>query len=162
MPRSPRIILLPILFISVALLTSVAQEQKKREPLTEGEIIRLLQGGVPADRIQSLAQEFGISFEVTAAVERDLRDAGAPERLIQSLREVVPQAAPPKPAKPDVPPAAPSPPVLAVESTPGGVQVFVDDELIARTSAEGRLKIPPSPPASIACAWRMMGIAISN
>jgi hypothetical protein len=146
MPRSSRIVLISILFLITGFLSSIAQEQKKREPLSEGEIIRLLQGGVSADRIRSLAQEFGISFEVTAAAERDLRDAGAPGPLIQALREIVPQAAPPKPAKPGAQPAAASPPVLAVESTPGSVQVFVDDELIARTSAEGRLKIPTLSP----------------
>jgi hypothetical protein len=135
-----------MLCLLTAFLTSIAQEQVKREPLTEDEIIRLLQGGVSADRIQSLAQEFGISFQMTAAAERDLRDAGAPESLIQALRGIVPKPAAPKPNKPEPAQPAASPPILSIESTPGGAQVFVDDELIARASAEGRLKIPALAP----------------
>jgi hypothetical protein len=146
MPRSSRIVLISILFSLAALLPATAQEQKKREPLTEDEIIRLLQGGVSADRIQSLAQEFGISFQMTAAAERDLRDAGAPESLLQALQGIVPRPAAPKPNKPESTTPAASPPILSIESTPGGAQVFVDDELIARTSAEGRLKIPSLAP----------------
>jgi hypothetical protein len=146
MPRSSRIVLISILFSLAALLPATAQEQKKREPLTEDEIIQLLQGGVPADRIQSLAQEFGISFQMTAAAERDLRGAGAPEALLQALRGAIPKPAAPKPSKPEPTPPAASPPILSIESTPGGAQVFVDDELIARTSAEGRLKIPALAP----------------
>jgi hypothetical protein len=36
---------------------------------------------------------------------------------------------------------APVRPVLIIQSTPGGVQVYVDDELLGTTSPEGRLKI---------------------
>jgi hypothetical protein len=32
-------------------------------------------------------------------------------------------------------------PILVVQSAPGGVQVYVDDELLGTTSPEGRLKI---------------------
>jgi S1-C subfamily serine protease len=117
-----------ILFLGVALLTTGAQDQKKPEPLTEGEIVRLLQGGVAPQRVEDLAHDRGLSFEVTPAVERDLRDAGATDSLLQTLRQLSS-----KPAAPAV--------VLIVECTPGGAQVFVDDELIARASAEGRLKI---------------------
>jgi len=37
--------------------------------------------------------------------------------------------------------APPAHPVLVVQSTPGGAQVYVDDELLGTTSPEGRLKI---------------------
>jgi hypothetical protein len=33
-------------------------------------------------------------------------------------------------------------PVLVVQSTPGGAQVCVDDELLGTTSPQGRLRIP--------------------
>jgi hypothetical protein len=36
---------------------------------------------------------------------------------------------------------APAHPVLVIQSTPGGVQVYVDDEFLGTTSPEGRLKI---------------------
>jgi hypothetical protein len=132
MPRSLRISLLSILFLSVALLPSLAQGQKKPEPLTEVAIINLLQGGVSPERVRELARERGISFQVTPSVERDLRDGGATGPLIQTLREVAPPPAEPKPQ---------APPVLTIQCAPGSVQVFVDDELIARASPEGRLKI---------------------
>lgn len=90
MHRSTRIFLLPILFLSIALLNSVAQDQKKPEPLTEGEIIRLLQGSVPPERVERLARERGITFEVTPAVERDLAEAGATDHLVRTLRDLEP------------------------------------------------------------------------
>ena len=126
-----------ILFLSLALLTAGAQDQRKSEPLTEGEVVSLLQAGVAPQHVEDLARTRGLSFEVTTAVERDLREAGATDALLQKLRQIAPKSAAPahtlSPATPAV--------ALIVESTPGGAQVFVDDELIARTSAEGRLKI---------------------
>jgi len=99
MHRSTRIFLFPILFLSIALLNSVAQEQKKPEPLTEGEIIRLLQGGVPSERVEGLAHERGITFEVTPAVERDLTEAGGTDHLVRTLRELTPTAGGAEPKK---------------------------------------------------------------
>jgi len=135
MLRSTRIVLLAVVFVNVALLALIAQERKEHEPLTEVAVINLLQGGVPPERVAALAREFGTSFQVSPAVERDLREAGATDPLIQTLREVAAKPAAPKPEPAVVPP------ILSIESTPGGAQVFVDDELIARTSTEGRLKI---------------------
>lgn len=133
--RSLRIIFASILFLSVASLASGVSDEKKPEPLTEGEIVRLLLGGVEPQRVEDLARERGVSFQVTPAVERDLRDAGATDPLLETLRRIAPKPPAPEPA-----PQAPGV-VLMVESTPGGAQVFVDDELIARTSPGGRLKI---------------------
>ena len=129
-----RILFVSILFVGVALLASGAQDQKKPEPLTEGEVVSLLQASVAPQRVEELARKRGLAFEVTPAVERDLRNAGATDALIEALRRVAP--------KPTAPASAPtSAVILIVQSTPGGAQVFVDDELIARASAEGRLKI---------------------
>ncbi len=132
--------ILLILFCSVGLVLLSAQDQKKPEPLTEGEIIRLLQGGVPPERVESLARDRGISFEVTDAVERDLKDAGAPDALLQALHEIAPKAAPVAPIKPQ--PVTPTPPLLVVQTTPGGAQVYLDDVFSGKTSAEGILRIP--------------------
>jgi hypothetical protein len=90
MHRSTGVSLVPILLLSLAFLSSAAQEQKKPEPLTEGEVIRLLQGGVPPERVEGLAHERGITFEVTPAVERDLTEAGATDHLVRALRELMP------------------------------------------------------------------------
>jgi hypothetical protein len=98
-----------ILTLSAVYLSPAAQESKKPEPLTEGEIIRLLQGGVPSERVERLAREHGITFEVTPAVERDLSEAGANDQLLRTLREMTPSSgkAEPKnePTKTDAPQA---------------------------------------------------------
>jgi WD40 repeat protein len=126
--------------VSTALWALRAQEQPKREPFTEGEIIRLLQGGVPPERVEFLARERGVLFEVTPAVERDLRDAGATEALIQALREIASKAAPAVPPKPQ--PAALTSALLVVQTKPGEAQVYLDDVFRGKTSSEGLLKIP--------------------
>ena len=137
---SVRTTILSLLFLGVALLALPGQDQEKREPLTEGEIIRLLQGKVPPERVESLARDRGVSFEMTAAVERDLRAAGATDELLQILREVASKSAPPAPAPPQPAPAAPT--LLVIQSKPGEAQVYVDDIFSGKTSSEGVLKIP--------------------
>lgn len=114
MPRSPQIFLLAIFFLSAALPTLAAQE-KKHGPLTEGAIINLLHGGVAPEHIASLAQEYGITFQMTPAVESDLRTAGATEPLIQTLRDIAPKSVAPHPIKQE--PAAPKP----VKQEPGQI-----------------------------------------
>jgi WD40 repeat protein len=123
--------------VNAALGALPAQDQAKREPFTEGEIIRLLQGGVPSERVEFLARDRGLLFEMTPAVERDLRDAGAPEALLQALHEIASKAAPPKPQ-----PVAPASVLLVVQTKPGEAQVYVDDVFSGKTSSEGVLKIP--------------------
>jgi hypothetical protein len=114
MPRSPQIYLLAIFFLSVAPLTLRAQE-KKHGPLTEGAIINLLHGGVAPERVASLAQEYGITFQMTPAVENDLRTAGATEPLIQTLRGLAPKTVPPQPVKQE--PSTPKP----IKQEPGQI-----------------------------------------
>jgi Tol biopolymer transport system component len=140
MRRTACISIFPLIFLGVALLALTAQDQKKAEPLTEGEIIRLLEGGVSPERVESLARDRGLSFEVTDAVERDLRDAGATDALLQTLREVARKAAPPAPV--NNPPTAPAPPLLVIQTKPGEAQVYVDDVFSGKTSGEGVLRIP--------------------
>lgn len=101
--------------------------QQNRKPLTEAEIIDLLKNDVPSQRVESLVRQYGISFEMNDQTESALLVAGATDELLAALREVAPK-----------PTAVPT---LMIAATPGGAQVFVDDELFARTSSEGRLKI---------------------
>jgi formylglycine-generating enzyme required for sulfatase activity len=68
---------------------------------------------------------------VTAETEEDFRRAGADSGLIEVLREL---------ARPS------DPPELVIEVNPGGAQVYVDKELVARTSASGWAKIAPLSP----------------
>ncbi|MFB3920517.1 MAG: PEGA domain-containing protein [Terriglobia bacterium] len=130
--------------LSVALVTSVAQAQTKRKPLTKGEVLELLENSVSQGRIEDLARQYGISFEVTTEVEGELRDAGAADELVNALRGIAPKPAeqPPAAQAPTSPsPAAPAPPVLLVDSTPPGAEVYIDEERAGKTGPEGKLKI---------------------
>ncbi len=95
----------PFLVCFCVLSSPFLRAEQKGAPLTEGEIIGLLQGGVRPERVGVLAQERGITFEVTSAIEGDLRDAGATDHLLQTLRQLSPGADRSKPKK-DVPKAA--------------------------------------------------------
>lgn len=97
MGSSPRFLLAAVWIASLTLLFPSAHAQKAREPLTEGEVMRLLQGGVPPQRVEKLARDSGIAFEMNVAVERDLRSAGASDQLLQTLRELAPGKGPAKP-----------------------------------------------------------------
>ncbi|HLY63418.1 MAG TPA: PEGA domain-containing protein [Terriglobia bacterium] len=101
--------------------------QQSRKPLTEAEVIDLLKNEVPSQRVESLVRQYGISFEMNDQTESALLVAGASDELLAALRELAPK-----------PIAAPT---LMIAVTPGGAQVFVDDELFAKTSSDGRLKI---------------------
>jgi hypothetical protein len=86
------------------------------------------------------ARKSGISFQVTASVEKEIRDAGGTDALIRVLQSL--EAPPPAPPVTTThnPPAI-SPPVLMIESSPGQSQVYVDDEPVGTTSQQGRLKL---------------------
>ena len=144
MRGSVRVTILSLLFFGLAASALAAQNAPQREALTEGEIIRLLQGGVPPERVESLARDRGILFQMTPAVESDLRDAGATDALLKALREI---AAKPAPAAP-TPTATPAPTLLMIQTQPGEAQVYVDDVLSGKTSPEGALKIPNLAPGS--------------
>jgi len=81
-----------LLFVSLGVPQLGAQTSQK--PLTQGEVIELLKGDVPPSRVGEIARGRGISFEVTAEAERGLRDAGASEDLIKTLRQLAPPPAP--------------------------------------------------------------------
>lgn|GEM_PF-853501 len=129
----------------VALLAAFAvsaprlSAQKSEKPLSKKDVIELLEGDVPSPRVAEVARTHGITFEMTGATERELRDAGADDDLIKTLRELAP--------KPAAEPSSPSPgstgsasAVLVIQATPGGAQVYIDDEPKATTSSEGRVR----------------------
>jgi hypothetical protein len=116
--------------------------QKPSKPLAKEEIVALLKGEVPSARIADLARERGITFVLTRETETQLRQAGATEDLVKALRQAPRRAPAPAPSPPS--PAStvrPAAPVLVIEAKPGGVQVYVDDELVGTTSREGRLRL---------------------
>src|ERR1035437_2724928 len=113
------------------ILLPAAKSQTIKEPLSRDDVIKLLKGKVSPERVQGLAKQRGIDFVLTPETETEMRSAGATEALLSTLRDLAP-----KPAS--SPPASPT---LLIKSDPGGAQVFIDDELIAKTSREGRLRI---------------------
>ncbi|PYV16477.1 MAG: hypothetical protein DMG21_11635 [Acidobacteria bacterium] len=119
--------------------TNFAQTSGK--PLSKQEVIDLLTADLPSSKVGGAARQFGISFQVTTSVEGELRDAGANDSLIKTLKELAPKPAnKPETETPVSPPVA-GPPILMIQSHPGGAQVYVDDEPVATTSPQGRLKL---------------------
>jgi hypothetical protein len=119
------------------------QAQKPRKALEKNEVIELLESGVAPERVGTLARQYGIAFEVTNEVEDQLRDAGATDELLGTLRQSASRGASRAP-QPAVTPPAPQPagpPVLLIEVTPGGAQTYIDDEPVGTTSGAGRLKL---------------------
>jgi len=121
---------LPAALLVASLALPHLEAQTPKKPLTQSEVLELLKGDVPSTRVGEIARGRGISFAMTSETESELRDAGATEELIKTLRQLAP--------KPQAPAAAP---VLLIEATPGGAQVYVDDEPVGTTSPEGRLKL---------------------
>lgn len=64
------------------------EPQERKKPLAKDEIAQLLQGGVAPKRVQDLVRELGISFDMSPAIETELRAAGATATLLEVLREV--------------------------------------------------------------------------
>jgi hypothetical protein len=112
--------------------------QQASKKLTKQDVIDLLTQDASNEDVAAAARDSGISFQVTASAEKEIRAAGGNDQLIRALRSLAPRATPP-PVAPHAGPS-PSPPVLMIESTPGQSQVYVDDELIGSTSDAGRLK----------------------
>jgi hypothetical protein len=80
---------LAILIIGAAgvlVTTGPLAAQQRSKPLTKQEVISLLKGEVSHSRIEDLAREKGIAFQVTPQVERELRAAGADDSLLRALR----------------------------------------------------------------------------
>jgi hypothetical protein len=121
-----------VLLVGVVAWPMRGAAQSSHKPLSKNDTLQLLHGEVPSGRIAELAREQGINFQITPETESELKEAGATDELLNVLRELAP-----KPL---------APPVLDVVSAPGGVQVYIDDALLARTSAEGHLRIATLPP----------------
>ena len=125
------------------LLPASLQAQKSHKALSKDDVIGLLESGVPPARVGELSRQYGLAFTVTPEVEKELRDAGATDELLDSLRGLAPKNPPSatQPATPKSPERSAGPPVLLIEATPGGAEVYIDDEPAGKTSASGRLKL---------------------
>jgi hypothetical protein len=130
--------LVPGLVLCGALLYSRAMPQKSRGPLSKDEIIDLLKGGVTPARVAGLVREFGVSFQLSPAIENEFKSAGATEELFRALRDSAPKTPAPVPRAPVAGP-------LLIKSTPAGAQVFLDGKPVGTTNAEGQLELPQLP-----------------
>ena len=144
MPRLTLLFLVLVSFFGVISQYSAAQESKKPEPLTEGEIIRLLQGGVSSDRVENLARERGITFEVTPAVERDLSEAGAGDKLIRTLKELTPHTETGEPQKGTTKPSTPGAEGTLLIAVDVRSKIMLDGVEIGEFSADAPRRIAAS------------------
>jgi len=143
--------------------TAAAQGKKK---LTAENVMDLLSNGVALQRVTYLVRERGIDFQVTGRLEQAFLDGGANEALINAMKgdqvspatgtssntvadiqipqpvtssqpsePALPATAPSRGRKSSVPSGA-SPTGLQIRSKPGGVTIFVDDELKGQTDPE--------------------------
>jgi hypothetical protein len=113
-----------VIFLGAMALTVRAAGRPAAKPLTKADVIDLLKGDVPPQRVGDLARERGIDFQVTSEVEGELRRAGATDDLLETFRSLTPK-----------------PHGVQISVTPGDAEVYVDDERQGKTSPEGRLRI---------------------
>ncbi len=93
--------------LSAALLSSfvlLPYAGAQSKPLSKDDVMRLLKGTVSSERVEELAKENGINFALTPETEAALRDAGATNALLSTLRGLTPKSAP------TTPPSKPNPP----------------------------------------------------
>jgi hypothetical protein len=128
----PLHIAITVLLLLLPLTTPSAQQPNSPKSFSKNEIIRLLKGDVPGNRVAALARERGIEFQMNQENEAEIRQAGADDSLVATLRALAPEPVAPLPA---------SPPILAINSTPGGARIYIDDEPVGTTSPEGRFKV---------------------
>jgi hypothetical protein len=132
-----------VVLLSSSLLPLSLEAQTSRKALTKNEVIELLESGVSPTRVEQLARQYGLAFRITPEVETELLEAGATDELMGALRSLVPKdtLSTPQPEAPKSPERSTGPPVLLIEATPGGAQVYVDDEPVGTTSSSGHLKL---------------------
>jgi len=126
-----------LLFAVTLLVPRAAQSSQK--PLSKNEVIELLEGDVPPSRVAEVARTHGITFEMNSSSAQELRDAGADENLLRVLRQIAPKPVTEPPASSSTTTASAAP-ALLIEVTPGGAQVYIDDEPKATTSPAGRVR----------------------
>jgi hypothetical protein len=113
---------------------------EKGKPLSDKEVAELLSGSVPNSEIARVVAENGIGFHLSSALEKQFRDLGATDELIDALRKAsLPETTPP-------PPSAKG--MLKIRSQPGEAQVYVNDEPKGITSPEGDLKLSDLDPGT--------------
>lgn len=57
------------------------------EPLSKAEIVTMLQGGIPAARVEQFVEKRGVSFQVTPEIAREITSAGGNRSLVGAITE---------------------------------------------------------------------------
>src|SRR5208337_1505002 len=108
--------------LSLTIFVTSAYAQTMKRPLSKEDVVKLLEGHVPPERVGELARDSGIDFEMTPETKAQLHNAGATDALLATLLDLAPKG---KIAQP-----AAEVPTLLIQSNPGGAHVYVDDELL--------------------------------
>lgn len=83
-PRAFAVALI-VTFCAIA-FAAPAQGQTIAKPFSKDDVVQLLKGSVPSKRVEELARKQGIDFQITPDVETQLRQAGATNELLATLR----------------------------------------------------------------------------
>ena len=87
--------LLVALAAAVGLLSWPGIAQKAGQPRTEKDVVSMLEQGISSDDTAQDVQKYGITFQVTASVEKEIRNSGGTDNLIRVLRSIAPPSAEP-------------------------------------------------------------------
>jgi TonB family protein len=98
----PKLSFLLLVLVLPGVCSGGAAGQKANKPLSEQEILDLIQNYVPTEKVVELVHQFGIGFEPGEQYLKSLRKAGAGKELINALRASKPvtQGAPSQPGEP--------------------------------------------------------------
>lgn len=116
--------------------TAAAQSGK---PLSEQEVLELLEGGVPSARVGGIVDDRGISFDFTSEIEEKVRNAGGADDVVAALRRASQRRASS---------SQPRTGGLVFKTTPGETQIYLNDEPKGMTSVEGELRLPDLQPGT--------------
>jgi hypothetical protein len=118
------------------------------KPLNEGDVIELLEGGVPSARVAEIVNERGIAFDFTAESEQRIRNAGGADDLVSALRRAARRRAESE---------QPRTGGLRFQTTPGEAQVYLNDEPKGITSPEGDIRLPGLKPGTYSVRVSVLG-----
>ncbi|MGD1101115.1 MAG: PEGA domain-containing protein [Terriglobia bacterium] len=124
-------------FLMVAAVRAAAAQNGK--PLSQQEVLELLEGGVPSARVSSIVDDRGINFRFTDEIEQKVRDAGGADDVVAALRRASQRRAETE---------QPRTGGLIIKTTPGETEVYLNDEPKGMTSPEGEIRLPDLQPGS--------------
>jgi hypothetical protein len=148
-PVTYRIRLAGVILVALVLLMGVqTAHAQKGKPLSEPDVLELLNGGVPSSRVTEIVTDRGISFEFTSAVEERVRSAGGGDDLVAALKRL---------SKHNDAPEPPRTGNLRIQTTPGEAQIYINDEPKGISSPEGEIRLTNLKPGSYKVRVSLIG-----